>query len=58
VRFRIDHRRTSLVERDTVVGLGCDLLQGYLLGRPAEAADIGAPPAAPQNRGREDAERR
>ena len=27
-------------ERDTVAGLGCDLLQGFLLGRPAEAADI------------------
>ena len=27
-------------ERDTVVGLGCDLLQGFLLGRPAEAADV------------------
>jgi EAL domain-containing protein (putative c-di-GMP-specific phosphodiesterase class I)/CheY-like chemotaxis protein len=27
-------------ERDTVVSLGCDLLQGFLLGRPAEAADI------------------
>jgi EAL domain-containing protein (putative c-di-GMP-specific phosphodiesterase class I) len=27
-------------ERDTVVSLGCDLLQGFLLGRPAEVADI------------------
>ncbi len=27
-------------ERDTVVSLGCDLLQGFLLGRPAELADI------------------
>jgi EAL domain-containing protein (putative c-di-GMP-specific phosphodiesterase class I) len=27
-------------ERDTVVELGCDLLQGYLLGRPAEGADV------------------
>ena len=27
-------------ERDTVVSLGCDLLQGFLLGRPAEAADV------------------
>jgi EAL domain-containing protein (putative c-di-GMP-specific phosphodiesterase class I) len=27
-------------ERDTVVSLGCDLLQGFLLGRPAETADI------------------
>jgi EAL domain-containing protein (putative c-di-GMP-specific phosphodiesterase class I) len=27
-------------ERDTVVGLGCDLLQGFLLGRPAETADV------------------
>jgi EAL domain-containing protein (putative c-di-GMP-specific phosphodiesterase class I) len=27
-------------ERDAVVSLGCDLLQGFLLGRPAEAADI------------------
>jgi len=27
-------------ERVTVVGLGCDLLQGFLLGRPAEAADV------------------
>jgi EAL domain-containing protein (putative c-di-GMP-specific phosphodiesterase class I) len=27
-------------ERDTVVSLGCDLLQGYLLGRPAEAAAV------------------
>jgi EAL domain-containing protein (putative c-di-GMP-specific phosphodiesterase class I) len=30
----------TVAERDTVVSLGCDLLQGYLLGRPAEAADI------------------
>ena len=34
-------------ERDTVVSLGCDLLQGYLLGRPGEAADIIAAPVAP-----------
>lgn len=27
-------------ERDTVVGLGCDLLQGFLFGRPAEEADL------------------
>jgi EAL domain-containing protein (putative c-di-GMP-specific phosphodiesterase class I) len=27
-------------ERDTVVSLGCDLRQGFLLGRPAESADI------------------
>jgi EAL domain-containing protein (putative c-di-GMP-specific phosphodiesterase class I) len=27
-------------ERDTVVSLGCDLLQGFLLGRPEEAASI------------------
>jgi len=27
-------------ERDTVVSLGCDLLQGFLLGRPAESAAI------------------
>jgi EAL domain-containing protein (putative c-di-GMP-specific phosphodiesterase class I) len=27
-------------ERDTVVGLGCDLLQGFLLGRPMEADAI------------------
>jgi len=31
-------------ERDTVVSLGCDLLQGFLLGRPAEVAEIGATP--------------
>ena len=24
-------------ERDTVVALGCDLIQGFLLGRPVEA---------------------
>ena len=24
-------------ERDTVVALGCDLVQGFLLGRPLEA---------------------
>ena len=35
-------------ERDTVVSLGCDLLQGFLLGRPAEVADIVATPAAPR----------
>ena len=27
-------------ERTTVLSLGCDLLQGFLLGRPAEAADV------------------
>jgi EAL domain-containing protein (putative c-di-GMP-specific phosphodiesterase class I) len=27
-------------ERETVVGLGCDFLQGFLLGRPVESADI------------------
>jgi EAL domain-containing protein (putative c-di-GMP-specific phosphodiesterase class I) len=27
-------------ERDTVVGLGCDLIQGYLIGRPAEAEAV------------------
>jgi EAL domain-containing protein (putative c-di-GMP-specific phosphodiesterase class I) len=27
-------------ERETVVALGCDFLQGFLLGRPVEAADI------------------
>jgi EAL domain-containing protein (putative c-di-GMP-specific phosphodiesterase class I) len=27
----------TVAERDTVVSLGCDLLQGYLVGRPAEA---------------------
>ncbi len=27
-------------EREAVAGLGCDLLQGFLLGRPAEAADV------------------
>jgi EAL domain-containing protein (putative c-di-GMP-specific phosphodiesterase class I) len=26
-------------ERDTVIALGCDLVQGFLLGRPLEAAD-------------------
>jgi EAL domain-containing protein (putative c-di-GMP-specific phosphodiesterase class I) len=31
-------------ERDTVAGLGCDLLQGFLLGRPGEAADVVATP--------------
>ena len=39
-------------ERETVVGLGCDLLQGFLLGRPAEGGDIpsgstGETPAEP-----------
>ncbi len=37
-------------ERATVVGLGCDLLQGFFLGRPAEVADIVAaapPPTGP-----------
>jgi EAL domain-containing protein (putative c-di-GMP-specific phosphodiesterase class I) len=29
-------------ERATVVGLGCDLLQGFLLGRPTEVGDIAA----------------
>jgi EAL domain-containing protein (putative c-di-GMP-specific phosphodiesterase class I) len=27
-------------ERDTVVALGCDLIQGFLLGRPMEAAAV------------------
>ena len=27
----------TTAERDTLVSLGCDLLQGYLLGRPAKA---------------------
>ena len=27
-------------ERDTAVDLGCDLLQGFLLGRPAEGSDV------------------
>jgi len=40
-------------ERDTVVSLGCDLLQGSLLGRPAESADIMAAPAAPGRRGQD-----
>jgi hypothetical protein len=32
-----------------VVSLGCDLLQGFLLGRPAESADImAARPATPE----------
>jgi EAL domain-containing protein (putative c-di-GMP-specific phosphodiesterase class I) len=39
-------------ERKTVVDLGCDLLQGFLLGRPSESADIpavgpGGTPAPP-----------
>ena len=34
-------------ERDTVAGLGCDLLQGFLLGRPGEAADVVATPPPP-----------
>jgi EAL domain-containing protein (putative c-di-GMP-specific phosphodiesterase class I) len=34
-------------ERDTVVSLSCDLLQGFLLGRPAAAPDVtAANPAA------------
>ena len=33
-------------ERDTVTTLGCDLLQGFLIGRPMEAEAIVAPPAA------------
>ncbi len=36
-------------ERDTVAGLGCDLLQGYLLGRPGETADLVATPPPPSN---------
>ena len=27
----------TTAERDTVVALGCDLIQGFLLGRPLEA---------------------
>lgn len=27
-------------ERDTVISLGCDLIQGFLLGRPVEADDV------------------
>lgn len=34
-------------ERDTVVRLGCDLLQGFLLGRPLE---VEAVPVAPETR--------
>jgi EAL domain-containing protein (putative c-di-GMP-specific phosphodiesterase class I) len=37
-------------ERHTVVGLGCDLLQGFLLGRPAEAADVMARPLVAPSR--------
>jgi len=38
----------TAAERDAVVSLGCDLLQGFLLGRPAEAADL--PRGAPEPR--------
>ena len=34
-------------ERDTVIRLGCDLLQGFLLGRPLEAEAV---PVAPETR--------
>lgn len=34
-------------ERATVVGLGCDLLQGFFLGRPTEVADIVNPGERP-----------
>ena len=37
----------TAAERDAVAGLGCDLLQGFLLGRPAETADIVATPPPP-----------
>jgi EAL domain-containing protein (putative c-di-GMP-specific phosphodiesterase class I) len=30
----------TVAERDAVAGLGCDLLQGFLIGRPAEAAAV------------------
>ena len=30
-------RSQTTAERDTVVALGCDLIQGFLLGRPLEA---------------------
>jgi EAL domain-containing protein (putative c-di-GMP-specific phosphodiesterase class I) len=33
-------------ERDTVSALGCDLLQGYLIGRPG--AEPGPPPTQPE----------
>jgi EAL domain-containing protein (putative c-di-GMP-specific phosphodiesterase class I) len=32
----------TLAERDTVVELGCDLLQGYLLGKPARGFPVAA----------------
>jgi len=35
----------TTAERDTVVSLGCELLQGFLLGPAAEAADLIASPA-------------
>jgi EAL domain-containing protein (putative c-di-GMP-specific phosphodiesterase class I) len=27
-------------ERDTVIALGCDLIQGFLIGRPMEAEAV------------------
>jgi EAL domain-containing protein (putative c-di-GMP-specific phosphodiesterase class I) len=33
-------------EQETVASLGCDLLQGFRLGRPVEAADLPAAPLA------------
>jgi len=38
-------------DRDTVTELGCDLLQGYLLGRPAAQPLRVKPPAAPSRVG-------
>jgi EAL domain-containing protein (putative c-di-GMP-specific phosphodiesterase class I) len=35
-------------ERDTATRLGCDLLQGFLLGRPGEASDVPRPAPVPQ----------
>jgi EAL domain-containing protein (putative c-di-GMP-specific phosphodiesterase class I) len=36
----------TLAERDCLVALGCDLLQGYLIGRPARPACPRLPPPA------------
>jgi EAL domain-containing protein (putative c-di-GMP-specific phosphodiesterase class I) len=33
-------------ERDTVTALGCDLIQGFLIGRPVEAEAVVAALAA------------